>query len=327
MEGKFYITIKEKIFNKKSHTILNYFDKYNYKKKILNSIESINFLNDNKDKKYKVIFYEHTGTAINYFNPIIKYLRTLENINIDIYFFIFDWWHYGTSEYIYYPKNYKIIFNITSSTFIKDNYGMDNINNFLDNISFFNFWCCYNSSFVEFNNNPIDKLIISGDTNKGYYPERNKLKEMAYIKCFSESIYHYSYNHSDKEILSNNYNYTLNKYFASFASSVHILNIKEKRVNSKIFLLKFFEILASGSLLVCPKSMENELNKIGLINNKNCYLIDIEQNQKDIYKEIEYIFNNKEFYNEIRYNGYILAKKTFSEENIFKEFKILLNDN
>jgi hypothetical protein len=59
--------------------------------------------------------------------------------------------------------------------------------------------------------------------------------------------------------------------------------------NTHLILLKYYEILASGSLLLCPKSEEKQLNNIGLYSDANCIICSME----DIEKIVSYITDEK----------------------------------
>ena len=122
---------------------------------------------------------------------------------------------------------------------------------------------------------------------------------------------------------TNNYNLILNKYFACFTSNVYVQKNDEfkKFYNTHILLLKTFEILGSGSLLVMPKKEENYLKKYGLIHNENCYLIDF---NKNIIEQIHFIFDNINKYNIVREKGQKLAKEKLNSVLKINEIKKLL---
>ena len=81
--------------------------------------------------------------------------------------------------------------------------------------------------------------------------------------------------------------------------------------NCHSILLKTFEILASGSLLLVPLHEKKYYEQIGLFDNKNCMLVDI-ISDKTIDDKIEYITNlsNSRIIDSIRRNG-----KNFCEDN------------
>ena len=138
------------------------------------------------------------------------------------------------------------------------------------------------------------------------------------------NIEHYTYNMNDINNNNNNYNMVLNNYIASFTSSVYIYNeTEQKMVNTNMILLKTFEILASGSLLLMPISEDIYLRKIGIIDKENCILLDF---NKDLNEQISFILdvNNINYINNIRYNGYLHAKNNLNSHNKFIEFQNII---
>jgi hypothetical protein len=89
-------------------------------------------------------------------------------------------------------------------------------------------------------------------------------------------------------------------------------------------LLKTFEILGAGALLIAPISEELYLQKFGIINGLNCILFDFNINLND---QINNILNpnNIEHINNMRYNGYIHARNSLNSYNKFIEFKNIIN--
>ena len=133
------------------------------------------------------------------------------------------------------------------------------------------------------------------------------------IGYFYSNVEHYQYNYGDLNNI-NNYNLKLNEYIACFSSSVY--------TNLNVILLKTYEILAAGSLLVMPITEEIYLQKIGLYNMQNCYLIDF---TKDIQQQINNIFAKINTTNKIRLNGYYYAKSNFTSFNKFIEINKIIN--
>jgi hypothetical protein len=229
-------------------------------------------------------------------------------------------------------KNYKVIasgsnLDINSLNKLHD----QNYNNFKHNIIFKQLLYCYDGSFINFNNSPKNKLLLSGAIARQYVEREILLKLLLskknnYLDWRKRDI-------GDKDIRSNKfiYNKVLNSYFACFTSSIYIPTLirgKNKfsltgRHNSHTFLLKMYEILASGSLLVMPKKEEEYIKKIGLINNENCYLIDF---NKNLNQEINYIFNNIDFFNKIRKNGQEYARKNFNSDILIDSVKNIIKD-
>jgi hypothetical protein len=310
-----------KIYNPKIHDLLNiYFNQY-YIIKYLNKDEVITFINNNNNNNIKIIFYFQNMP--NFGNSLLEFIKNKIDLKCNIFFFTFDFWIRNPSEFtlfiknIYKASNYKVFSfanNLEQINFYhKKIYAL-----YKSNIIFNNIWCSYDSSFVDFNKNPINKLFISGSITSNYYPDRQKISNF-------KNIIIYSYNNSDVKNDTNNYNIELNKYIACFSSSVYVKSFTtNKYENTHAILQKNFEILASGSLLVVPLDEEKYLNEIGLYHKKNCYLINFKQN---IQKQINYIFNNLEIINIIRLNGYNYSKEKFNSYLKFIEINNIIQNN
>ena len=99
------------------------------------------------------------------------------------------------------------------------------------------------------------------------------------------------------------------------------------RTNSHSILLKNFEILGAGSLLLNPLTEKPYLEKIGLIEDVNCMFIDM-TNDKKIQDKIDYILDpkNRKFVDKLRKAGQNHGKKNFTSKKKFQEIKnIILN--
>lgn len=273
-----------------------------------------------------ILYYYHGFTP--FINKILNVMNNYKNENIKLYIFTFDYWYYQDNSLfnIEYNKYINNVFKATNYKVICFANDIDELNFFLDydyshykdNIIFNNIWSCYKTSFCEFNQKPIQKLLISGSRATSYYKERSII---AGIK--SEYIEIYNKNMNDIKTINNNYNKTLNKYFSSFTSSVHIpVKNKSEFTNTHVILLKTFEILASGSLLVMPISEEKYIEKIGLKHNINCYLIDF---NKNLNEQINYIFQNYDYYNNVRLKGNVYAKEHLNSEKKYIEIKNILS--
>jgi hypothetical protein len=328
--NKYYLLFDKdnyQIHNPKAHDILF---KYliNISQKIyVNLIELKKFIKENNQDNI-FLFYYLRFKRNRFTIDFIKFINNFENLKIQIKIFTFDFWKYknGYSENdifvdnVFKTNNYKVI------TFSKNLEQLNFFHNydyteFKENIIFYNIWCCYDKSFCNFNNNPYKKLLMTGAINRKHYPERFILNNLVKKINF---IYRHNYNQNDVKNNTNNYNLTLNKYFACFSSSVYVQrsNNNKNYFNTHILLLKTFEILASGSLLVMPKKEEEYLKKYDLIHNENCYLINFNNN---IIEQINFIFDNIDKYDIVRKKGQELAKEKFNSDIKINEIKKLLD--
>ena len=324
-----YVILKENsnIINEKCHDLLNIYFKNNYNVLYLSCNNSINFLcNNSQNKDIKIIFniLEEIDDAEDYKNNLLDFIQS--NIfYCKIFFILFDWWKIRDDnhikqnifmEKIYNANNYKVI-SYSNNIEQLNSYFNKNFNTYKENILHINLWSSYNTSFINFNENPIEKILLSGATSF-YYPERITMLNI-------NNVIYYEYNNNDITSFNNNYNQELNKYIACFTSSVYIYNETENRIkNTNLILLKTFEILASGALLLMPYSEEIYLQKIGIINGENCILLDFD---KCLNEQINNILNinNRININNIRYNGYLHAKNNLTTDKKFNEFNALIN--
>lgn len=329
MDFKNIYYISHQNFNEKSHDLPNiYFKKYFNKLEINNLKTLINFIEKNNYENNILLYYNQGNKEKKILMiELIKYLRIIKKeIKIKIILFIFDFWQTGEKYNNIINKEINNInnFYVLSFTDIEklnffNNYNFEKNNKYIIN---FKVWSCYNSSFVSFNNRPINKVFLSGAINKNNYPERY------FIEKFNNVI-KYKYNQNDIKINNNNYNLELNKYLVCFYSNVYVLknNNDKKYYNTKLLLLKFFEILASGSLLLCSNEEIDLLEEYNLENKKHYYAINLKNNNIEIQKEIDYILDekNRKIIDELRLNGYNFAKKYLNSELKFKELLKIIN--
>ena len=256
---------------------------------------------------------------------IFTYIQSLENPLCDIVVFTNDFWYWGSQntanrnlvKRIFNPKNHRVVTFANSVEQLSRLHGIDYSqrgNRFICN----NIWCCYNASRQPFREDPENKIAISGNIKAEAYPERS---------------YMASLDRSQVEVLSFNqhentsYSKRLNNYLCCFASAPYVFcQAAKKRECADFLVQKVFEILAVGSLLLCPKSLESRLNEVGLFDRVNCFLIDL-SDKKDLerHPEIDYILDerNRETINKIRRNGFQLSEK-LSSANKFAEIKEIL---
>lgn len=295
-----------------SRDLLNIYFKNKYNILYLSYDETIKFIYENNKESTKIIF--HTFNSIdNYDLDLINFIKS-SDILCNIFFMLEDWWKISGSnqaiqnslmDIIYKAINYKVITCINNIEQLNSYYNKD-YSIYIKNILPFNFWSSYDSSFINFNENPIEKVFLSGYTDINYL-ERAIMHDI-------NNVFYYTYNINDINSFNNNYNKELNKYIACFTSSVHIYNETEQKFkNTNIILLKTFEILAPGSLLLMPLSEEIYLEKIGIKNGYNCILLDFDKYLNEQINNILDI-NNRININTIRYNGYLHAKNNLTTD-------------
>jgi hypothetical protein len=295
-----------------------------------------NFLDSLIDTKTKTIIVLFQKIDYPGLMNLFNYSDKISN-NITIIPRSGDWWY--NSVYINNKKKYqsniynqKVFKNNKFKHIININYTIlgnflnQNLEKYKSNIITFAIHNCYNSCFNELNKNPIIKVLVSGDLHSGGYPERNKIKKFNNIEIKNNR------NGSNNEA---HYAKFLNNYLCCFASSAYPENLslfdkKTKtysRTNSHSILLKNFEILGAGSLLLNPLTEKPYLEKIGLIEDVNCMFIDM-TNDKKIQDKIDYILDpkNRKFVDKLRKAGQNHGKKNFTSKKKFQEIKnIILN--
>ena len=327
MDKKFFL-----LNDKNNHKIINPKAQEIYfflKKKCINLYKNIpeikDFIYKNNNENTYLYYYPRVKRN-NFFFEFINLINSIK-LKINIYVFTFDFWigsnlnycHNIWAKKVFKAKTYKVICFSNNLEQLNFYHNFD-YTKFKENIIFNNIWCCYDKSFCNFNNNPYKKLLLSGCVINNIYPERFILNNLIGKTNY---INKYNYNLNDVKNNTNNYNLILNKYFACFTSNVYVQKNDEfkKFYNTHILLLKTFEILGSGSLLVMPKKEENYLKKYGLIHNENCYLIDF---NKNIIEQIHFIFDNINKYNIVREKGQKLAKEKLNSVLKINEIKKLL---
>jgi hypothetical protein len=195
-------------------------------------------------------------------------------------------------------NSYSILNSLHNINHFIESGFLENIKPFLPTKNIIPILHCATSNFIkDFNPNPINKILLSGDINHIVYPHRSH-------------FYNYALNNPDKINIHNrthffnfdhNYPNVLNQHIACFFSSLQLNHYISSYNSSPILLAKVFEIPATGSLLLAHDSCETSLAKINFFNNINCILIN-ENNYDSI---INFILNpdNKSIIDNIRKNG------------------------
>ena len=312
-------------YNPKSFELFFYYFNNNYKMVKKNSDNIINFI-EGKNKKNNVLVFIHSTRTGQFDIDVMTYIQTHIKFKSQIYIIEQDWWvaaiykrvvenHFRKDILI--ANNYKVIVIADNVKILEDFNNIDCIE-YQNNIICYNYWGIYKSDIVEFKNEPIKKILLSGSLHKTSYPERIYLSNL-----INNYIEVYKYNNNDiKDIDNNHYSKKINEYLCCFSSSVYVVNIKRGKIqNTHLVLLKNFEILASGSLLLVPNYEEPYLKKLGLINGTHYLTLDFNNNDIDMNQQINVLMdeNNLSNINEIRYNGYIYAINNLTNKQKFIE--------
>ena len=307
-------------FNEKSNDLMRYL-KENYKYLELTLDETKHFLRNNNNENVTIIFHSHTEYIFKF--DVLRFIN-LNNFKSNIIFTTTDFWHFNVKPA---KKKYYLIesficnkHKIITFADVKqlEYFRKIDCNNTKKNIFTLNLWSVYDKAKCKFNKNPINKILLSGSVDS-YYPERCIIKKYKNIQI-------YNYNRNDVFTNTNNFNLELNKYLCCFTSSVTVLSKTSKKLeNTHILLLKVFEILGAGSLLLYPKKEEQYIKEIGLFHKDNCWLLDF---NGDIQKQLDYIVDekNRKEIDEIRYRGWKHGIEKLNSYNKFLEFDKLINN-
>jgi len=144
---------------------------------------------------------------------------------------------------------------------------------------------------ISFNNNPINKIFVSGSNISNINPFRDHVFDLA------EKHVEYFDSLKDCSIIREEYQKKLNSYLCCFADG-SVFNY---------ILIRIFEITASGCLLLTDIYLEPILTKLGFINGINCIMC----NKEDILDKVKYILapENRSTIDKIRLAGFQLSRK------------------
>lgn len=175
-----------------------------------------------------------------------------------------------------------------------------------DNIYFFPHSASYE---IEFNKNPIEKVLVSGRYKKGFYPKRKiaidlaKKDELDYVEYFCpDFLYSIPKNeYKDTSICSSEFVKKLNQYLVCFTC-----DMSEK---TPYILAKVFEIMSAGSLLLYAIEDDNKkyFEKLGFIDGRHyisCKSDNIEKMMKLCLSD-----DLRDNIDQIRYRAYKYVRK------------------
>jgi len=253
----------------------------------------------------------------------LKYIKTISHTNMIFYFIPHDPDYTGiNNEYL------NILYSSLSDTIklilchedlddIPNNVGRTPAFNNVKHILFYPANYAYKSSFVSFNENPISKIALSGHNCSIAYPTRTMIEGK--ISKYPNLCERIPANRNEafpkfKNDSINTFSIKLNKYLANIYTCHY--NYK-----TSVYLLKFFEILASGSLLVMPLDHKKLCDKVNMIENIHYKTINF-NNDIEMLNGINYILNpeNRGEIDIIRRQGYDFCKEKFNASCNYKRF-------
>jgi hypothetical protein len=233
---------------------------------------------------------------------IIKYSEYLSPMIKIFCLAVNDWWchptptifdEYNLNAFYYSRIRYVVCTDYKTLGFFLNK----NLEKYKKNILSWDMHSCYDNCFIKLNDNPINKILVSGHVSRWNYWERFKLSKFnnVSIKERGNNVW------TDEKA----YSQYLNRYICCFSTSNHPYNMTTKKNEiSNLILLKTYEILGSGALLLSPLNQKIQLAKIGLIEDVNCMFIDMSDDNK-IQEKIDFILDekNRKFIDNIRKNG------------------------
>ena len=127
-------------------------------------------------------------------------------------------------------------------------------------------WAPHSASpdfMVPYNPKPENAIFVSGAYGN-YYPLRDRIRELsqtgAYrIVCHDHPGYYTGYDYDRNEAVGRGYAMKINQYRAAFTDSSKFHYV----------LAKYFEIPATGALLVADDSVSGPLSQLGFVDNEN----------------------------------------------------------
>lgn len=297
----------------------NIINKYIDKTKNYNLADTKKFLLENKNNTditilirncYSICINNNKLVTSTFFNELIPFIY--KNIfNLKFIILTNDWWirgpilHTNMINIIFKPPSNINVLTFSSEKVISKFHNVS-YSSYKNNIHKLLHHTASEKNIQKYNKNPKNQISVFGNYNNDYYPLRNK------ILVDNPNVIKYGKLSMDIFLA------TINDSFACFTTSVNPFNFStNKNESSNCILLKVFEILAGGSLLLYPKDEEQYLNEIGLYDKQNCWLIDM---NKNIPEQCSYITdpNNRDELEKIRFAGYNHAITNLTTEKLLK---------
>ena len=226
--------------------------------------------------------------------------NNITNLNIKIIIISDDIHHAKRIAYPRLPCFNLSYINFNTYVYQLNRWNLPNLNN--------NYFFPHSARWIiDFNKNPINKILISGSISD-IYPDRQ------YLSKLNNNNLEILKKNKDNNIWGENYYKYLNKYVCCFVDTPR-----------DYILAKVFETCASGSLLLCMnKKIKKIFEKIGFID----YINYISCTREDIEDKISYITNpdNKLTIDIIRERGQKLIIEKHHYLHRYQYFRNIIED-
>jgi hypothetical protein len=278
-------------------SILDYLNKkYDYKNIFLDDlVENINNLNIYLTKKYG----EYDKCNLLSFGGVCDFVNCIGKLSeyVDLGIIIVDM-HHGSR--INRPR--KIVFEKCKYIFSTYAYHHEHYFPRHDKIYFFPHSTAYK---IEFNYNPIKKILVSGHLNQSIYPNRELMAKQSKI---NKNIELFVPDYSGYQIKNKDLSKTFGIKYYQLLNSYLCCVADDSIIERRYIVAKFFEIIGSGSLLIAFNSNTKEVfGELGFIDKVHYFSM----NKENYEKIIEYVLDDKNIdeINKIRLNGYEFVNK------------------
>lgn len=146
---------------------------------------------------------------------------------------------------------------------------------------------------VPYNHNPENAIFVSGAAGI-YYPLRNRMRALSHaypIVCHDHPGYYTGYDYDSHDAIGRGYAMKINRYRAGFTDSSRFHYV----------LAKYFEIPATGALLVADDSVSEPLRELGFVEHEHYVPV----NAANLEETIAFVLDdgNHEALDEIRKRG------------------------
>ena len=300
-----FIPHKKNMFNMKAHDIIDYFKQHFIvfdEEENSSADNMIEFIKKHKHTDKTMILYNHSTAHYDREHEVVDFLNTIINVKLKIVFVLFDHWISWSKKINTYRRKILSCQNCYVTTFahtkkeLEHSWGQQGITITNPNIIYnFSIWSCYKlSNNIKFNKNPKNIVCVTGAVSNHMYPDRKALLEYQYVEKMLYTV-------------SDNYIENLNNYICVLYTSVYVPSYNGYR-NTHLILLKLYEILSSGALLLIPLSEKDYVEHLGLFHKKNCWILNM-NNKDNIQNDINYIVDVK---NKKEIDSYRLASKKLS---------------